>query len=75
MFLSEGVKEFCELVEKQRAKDVSALSRKYSAIQPLLTKMECLTMQTNSGKAKHMAQVFTYWERRVFDSLTKMVLK
>lgn len=75
MFLCEGVKEFCELVETQRAKDVQALSRKYSAIQPLLTKMECLTTQTNSGKAKHMAQVYAYWERRVFDSLTKMVLK
>ncbi|XP_053509735.1 dynein axonemal heavy chain 10 isoform X2 [Ictalurus furcatus] len=70
-----GVKEFCELVEKQRAKDVGLLSRKYSAIRPLLTKMECLTAQTSSGKAKHMAQYYAYWERRVFDSLTKMVLK
>lgn len=75
MFVGEGVKEFCELVEKQRAKDVGLLSRKYSAIRPLLTKMECLTAQTSSGKAKHMAQYYAYWERRVFDSLTKMVLK
>lgn len=62
-------------MEKQRAKDVQLLSREYSAIRPLLTKMECLTAQTNSSKAKHMTQYYAYWERRVFDSLTKMVLK
>ncbi|TUV82046.1 Dynein heavy chain 10, axonemal [Bagarius yarrelli] len=70
-----GVKEFCELVEKKRVKDVSSLSRKYSAIQPLLTKIECLTTHTSSSKAEHMAHYYTYWEGRVFDSLTKMVLK
>ncbi|XP_027024931.2 dynein axonemal heavy chain 10 isoform X2 [Tachysurus fulvidraco] len=70
-----GVKEFCELVEKQRARDVHWLSRKLSAICPLLTKIECLTAQTSSSKAKHMAQYYSYWERRVFDTLTKMVLK
>lgn len=75
VFVGEGVKEFCELMEKQRAKDVHLLTRKYSAIQPLLTKIECLTMQTSSSKAKPMAQYYAYWERRVFDSLTKMVLK
>ncbi|KAK3539191.1 hypothetical protein QTP86_029601 [Hemibagrus guttatus] len=70
-----GAKEFCELLEKQRAKDVHLLSMKYSAICPLLTKIESLTAQTNSRKAKHMAKYYAYWERRVFDSLTKMVLK
>ncbi|KAI5616269.1 dynein heavy chain 10, axonemal [Silurus asotus] len=70
-----GIREFCELVEKQRAKDVSLLCRKYSSIRFLLTKMECLTSQTSSGKAKHMAKYYAYWERRVFDSLTNMVLK
>uniref|UniRef100_A0A4W5NCU9 Dynein axonemal heavy chain 10 n=1 Tax=Hucho hucho TaxID=62062 RepID=A0A4W5NCU9_9TELE len=68
-----GVKEFCELIERERAKDLNLLSRKYTAIGPLLTKMESLIMQTNSGKAKRMGQYYTYWERKVFDSLTKMV--
>uniref|UniRef100_A0AAZ3SBS5 Dynein heavy chain tail domain-containing protein n=2 Tax=Oncorhynchus TaxID=8016 RepID=A0AAZ3SBS5_ONCTS len=70
-----GVKEFCELIERERAKDLNLLSRKYTAIGPLLTKMESLIMQTNSGKAKRMGQYYTYWERKVFDSLTKMVLR
>ncbi|KAM6964967.1 dynein axonemal heavy chain 10 [Aplochiton taeniatus] len=70
-----GVKEFCDLIERERARDVNLLSRKYSAIAPLLTKMESLIMQTNSGKAKRMAHYYTYWERKVFDSLTKMVIR
>ncbi|XP_053336632.1 dynein axonemal heavy chain 10 [Clarias gariepinus] len=70
-----GLKEFCDMVEKQRAKDVLLLSKRYLAITPLLTKMECLTVQTSSNKAEHMAQYYAYWERRVFDSLTKMVLR
>ncbi|XP_017580699.2 dynein heavy chain 10, axonemal [Pygocentrus nattereri] len=70
-----GVKEFFELIERERAKDVNLLSRKYTAIGPLLTKMESLIMQTSSGKAKRMAQYYAYWECKVYDSLSKMVLK
>ncbi|XP_063051673.1 dynein axonemal heavy chain 10 [Engraulis encrasicolus] len=69
-----GVKEFFEKMERERAKDVNQLSRRYTAIGPLLTKMESLIMQTNSGKAKRMAQYYAYWERKVFNSLVKMVL-
>ncbi|KAG5844641.1 hypothetical protein ANANG_G00164650 [Anguilla anguilla] len=70
-----GVKEFCELMESERLKDVSLLSRKYNAIHPLLTKMESLIMQTNSGRAKRMAQYYAYWEKKIFDALTKMVVR
>ncbi|KAM4616801.1 dynein axonemal heavy chain 10 [Polymixia lowei] len=70
-----GVKEFCELIERERAKDLTLLSRKYTAIGPLLTKMESLIMYTSTGKAKRMAKYYTYWERKVFDSLIKMVLR
>ncbi|XP_062874230.1 dynein axonemal heavy chain 10 [Trichomycterus rosablanca] len=70
-----GVKEFCELVEKERIRDVNLLRRKYSAIGPVLTKMESLITQTSSGRSKHMAQYYAYWERKVFDSLTRMALK
>ncbi|KAG5280454.1 hypothetical protein AALO_G00060150 [Alosa alosa] len=69
-----GVKEFFEKIERERVKDVNLLGRRYTAIGPLLTKMESLIMQTNSGKARRMAQYYTYWERKVFNSLIKMVL-
>ncbi|KAJ8284497.1 hypothetical protein COCON_G00033470 [Conger conger] len=70
-----GVKEFCELMENERLKDVNLLSRKYNAIHPLLTKMESLIMQTNSGKAKRMVPYYAYWEKKIFDALTKMVVR
>ncbi|TRY94050.1 hypothetical protein DNTS_011956 [Danionella cerebrum] len=70
-----GIKEFCDLVESERTKVVNLLVRKYAAISPLLTKMESLVMGTSTGKAKGMAQFYAHWERKVFDSLTKMVLR
>uniref|UniRef100_W5K6M6 Dynein axonemal heavy chain 10 n=1 Tax=Astyanax mexicanus TaxID=7994 RepID=W5K6M6_ASTMX len=70
-----GVKEFFELVEKQRVKDVILLSLMYTAIGPLLTKTESLIMQTSTGRAESMTQYYAYWERKVYDALTKMVLK
>lgn len=69
-----GVKEFFEKIERERVKDVNLLSRRYTAIGPLLTKMESLIMQTNSGKAKRMAEYYAYWELKVFNSLIKMVV-
>ncbi|KAF7665535.1 hypothetical protein LDENG_00140280 [Lucifuga dentata] len=70
-----GLKEFCETIERERAKNVILLSLKYSDIGPLLTMTEQLIMQTSSGKAKSMAQFYTYWEKKVLDSLVKMVLR
>lgn len=71
----QGVKEFCEHIERERAKTVNLLSRKYADIGPLITKTEHLIMETSSGKAKCMADYYMYWERKVLDSLIKMVLR
>ncbi|XP_056232067.1 dynein axonemal heavy chain 10 [Seriola aureovittata] len=70
-----GVKEFCERIERERVKTVNLLSRKYADIGPLITKTEHLIMETSSGKAACMADYYIYWERKVLDSLIKMVLR
>ncbi|XP_022608125.1 dynein heavy chain 10, axonemal [Seriola dumerili] len=70
-----GVKEFCERIERERVKTVNLLSRKYADIGPLITKTEHLIMETSSGKATCMADYYMYWERKVLDSLIKMVLR
>ncbi|XP_054466216.1 dynein axonemal heavy chain 10 [Anoplopoma fimbria] len=70
-----SVKEFCERIERERTKTVNLLSRKYADIGPLITKTEHLIMGTSSGKAKCMADYYIYWERKVLDSLIKMVLR
>lgn len=71
----QGVKEFCERIERERTKTVNLLSRKYADIGPLITKTEHLIMGTSSGKPKCMADYYMYWERKVLDSLIKMVLR
>ncbi|XP_072908128.1 dynein axonemal heavy chain 10 [Hemitrygon akajei] len=70
-----GVKEFFEYVERERTKDILNLVSKYKAIGPLLTKMEGLVFHTNTGKALKMALYYIYWERRIYDSLVKMIIK
>ncbi|XP_076006843.1 dynein axonemal heavy chain 10 [Genypterus blacodes] len=70
-----GVKEFCEVIERERATNVNLLAQKYSDIGPLLTMTEHLVMQTSSGKASSMERYYACWERKVFDSLIKMVLR
>lgn len=71
----QAVKEFFEHTEQERAKTLTLLSRKYADIGPLITKTEHLVMETTTGKAKDMEDYYTYWERRVYDSLIKMVLR
>ncbi|XP_075256614.1 dynein axonemal heavy chain 10-like [Convolutriloba macropyga] len=68
------VKDFFDYIETERARDVEVLVRKYRAIGPLLTKMEGLVVHTNTGKAPRLQAYYAYWERKVFDSITKMVM-
>lgn len=75
LFFFQGVREFCERNERERAKTVNVLSRKYADIGPIITKTENLIIETSSGRASCMADYYLYWERKVLDSLTKMVLR
>uniref|UniRef100_H3BAL0 Dynein axonemal heavy chain 10 n=1 Tax=Latimeria chalumnae TaxID=7897 RepID=H3BAL0_LATCH len=70
-----GVKEFYDHIEHERAKDIVLAVRKYSAIGPLLTKMEGLVVHTNTGKASKLGLYYAYWERKVYSTITKMILK
>ncbi|XP_058137242.1 dynein axonemal heavy chain 10 [Dasypus novemcinctus] len=70
-----GVKEFFEHIERERAKDLDHMVRRYLAIGPLLTKVEGLVIQTNTGKAPKLASYYEYWENKIYDVLTKLVLK
>ncbi|KAM9056172.1 dynein axonemal heavy chain 10 isoform 4-T4 [Megaptera novaeangliae] len=70
-----GMKEFFEHIERERAKDVDHMVRWYLAIGPLLTKVEGLVIQTNTGKAPKLASYYEYWENRIYEVLTKLILK
>ncbi|ESO91629.1 hypothetical protein LOTGIDRAFT_122204, partial [Lottia gigantea] len=68
-------KEFFEHIESERHRDFELLARKYRAIGPLLTKMEGLVVHTNTGKSPKLSQYYAYWEKRVYESLTKLVIR
>ncbi|XP_006149290.1 dynein heavy chain 10, axonemal [Tupaia chinensis] len=70
-----GVKEFFEHIERERAKDVDHMVRWYLAIGPLLTKVEGLVIHTNTGRAPKLASYYEYWENRIYEVLTKLILK
>ncbi|XP_025789014.1 dynein heavy chain 10, axonemal [Puma concolor] len=69
-----GVKEFFEHIERERAKDADHMVRWYLAIGPLLTKVEGLVIHTNTGKAPKLAFYYEYWEHKIYDVLTKLIL-
>ncbi|ELK14270.1 Dynein heavy chain 10, axonemal [Pteropus alecto] len=70
-----GVKEFFEHIDRERAKDLDHMVRWYLAIGPLLTKVEGLVVHTNTGKAPKLASYYEYWESKIYEVLTKLVLK
>ncbi|XP_054851851.1 dynein axonemal heavy chain 10 [Eublepharis macularius] len=70
-----GVKEYFEYVKHERSRDVEHIVRKYIAIGPLLTKMEGLIMNSNTGRSPRLAQYYAFWENKVYQSLTNLVLK
>ncbi|XP_039327853.2 dynein axonemal heavy chain 10 isoform X2 [Saimiri boliviensis] len=70
-----GVKEFFEHIERERARDVEHMVRWYLAIGPLLTKVEGLVVHTNTGKAPRLASYYEYWEKKIYEVLTKLILK
>ncbi|NXN18460.1 DYH10 protein, partial [Indicator maculatus] len=69
------VKEFFEYVKCERAKDVAQMVRNYSAISQLLIKAERRVANTNSGKSPKLASYYAYWEKRIYQVLTELIVK
>ena len=66
------VQDFFENIERERSKDYEVLARKYRAIGPLLTKVEGLVVNTNTGKSAKLHPYYAYWERKIYASITKV---
>ncbi|XP_062480123.1 dynein axonemal heavy chain 10 isoform X3 [Pezoporus occidentalis] len=68
-------REFFEYVMCERAKDVAHMVRKYSAIPQLLIKVEGRVTNTNSGKSPKLTSYYAYWENRIYQALTQLIVK
>ena len=64
--------EYYESIERDRQHTFETLALKYRAIGPLLTKMEGLVVHTNTGNSPRLHAYYAYWERKVYDTLTKV---
>ncbi|XP_063171723.1 dynein axonemal heavy chain 10 [Candoia aspera] len=70
-----GVKDYFEFVKRERSRDMEHMVRKYISVGPLLTKMEGLVANTNTGRAPRLVPYYAYWEKKVYQSLTNLILK
>ncbi|KAM6052185.1 dynein axonemal heavy chain 10 [Chlamydotis macqueenii] len=69
------VKEFFEYIKCERAKDVAHMIREYTAISQLLMKVEGRVANTNSGKSPKLTSYYAYWENRIYQVLTQLIVK
>ncbi|NXH21068.1 DYH10 protein, partial [Bucco capensis] len=67
--------EFFECIKCERAKDVAHMVRNYSAIPQLLIKVEGRVANTNSGKSPKLTSYYAYWENRIYQVLTQLIVK
>ncbi|NXU80069.1 DYH10 protein, partial [Oreotrochilus melanogaster] len=70
-----NAKEFFEYVKCERAKDVAHMVRNYTAIPQLLKKVEGRVANTSSGKSPKLASYYAYWENRIYQMLTQLIVK
>ncbi|XP_025020180.1 dynein heavy chain 10, axonemal, partial [Python bivittatus] len=70
-----GVKDYFEFIKHERSRDMEHMVRKYISVGPLLTKMEGLVVNTNTGRASRLVPYYAYWEKKVYQTLTNLVLK
>ncbi|NXF04120.1 DYH10 protein, partial [Smithornis capensis] len=68
-------KEFFDYIKCERAKDVAHMVRNYSAIPPLLIEVEGRVANTNTGKSPKLASYYAYWENRIYQVLTQLIVK
>ncbi|NXS06608.1 DYH10 protein, partial [Neodrepanis coruscans] len=68
-------KEFFDYIKCERAKDVADMVRNYSAIPPLLIEVEGRVANTKTGKSPKLASYYAYWENRIYQVLTQLVVK
>jgi dynein heavy chain len=66
-------KEYFEFVESKRRYDLLELAKKYKLIGPLVTKVEGLIFGTNSSKSPKMAAYYVYWEKDIYNTITRMI--
>ncbi|GMH67856.1 hypothetical protein TrLO_g3024 [Triparma laevis f. longispina] len=69
------ISEFYDQLEAKRVSILEVLGQKYHSIKPLLQKVEMIVADSDKGQAPQLASYYKYWEKRVFNAVTTMVVK
>jgi len=64
------LQEYFLYIEREQKLDFQFMLKKFQAIAPLLTKVEGLVVNTNTGEAPRLKQYYAHWELKIFDALT-----
>lgn len=67
--------EFYDFIENNRQEIVNELFKKYSEISDNLLSIEEITLRTKTKGAESMIKYYGYWEKRIFNSITTMVIR
>ncbi len=70
------ITEFSEFFDSYRTKVIADLVKDYQNVGNMYLKsIEESTVKTNSQGAPEMKQYYAYWERRIFNGITKMIIR
>jgi dynein heavy chain len=71
-----GITEFSEYFDQAREKIIAELVKDYQNIgDTYLRSIEECTFKKNTQNCAEMKQYYYYWERRIFNAITKMVVR
>jgi dynein heavy chain len=71
-----GITEFSEYFDQHREKIIAELVKDYQNIgDTYLRSIEECTFKKNTQNCEEMRQYYYYWERRIFNAITKMIIR
>ncbi|KAF6017221.1 hypothetical protein EB796_024462 [Bugula neritina] len=71
-FATKCMHEYFEELSQNRSYTLRRLVTTYRAMSPMLTKIEGLVVNTNTGKACKLAPYYQYWEEIVYDTIRQV---
>ncbi|GMI47335.1 hypothetical protein TrCOL_g3071 [Triparma columacea] len=69
------ISEFYDIFEAKRQSILEDLVQRYHSIKPLLLKVEMIVADSDKGMAPQLSGYYKYWEKRVFNAVTTMVVQ
>eukprot|EP00920_Eleutheroschizon_duboscqi_P000635 GHVT01001786.1.p1 GENE.GHVT01001786.1~~GHVT01001786.1.p1 ORF type:complete len:2279 (-),score=271.40 GHVT01001786.1:1123-7959(-) len=75
VILPMDIQQFCEFFERHRVLVLEELGKQLSSLTPLVIKIEEITAGTKTGGSPKLAEYYDYWERRMYNAITVMLVR